>query len=102
MILPPHSLVLALVRPQIPQNLGNIARTCVVTGTALHIAGPMPFALDDARIKRSGLDYWPRLRLTVHDSESGLLAAVPRGAHGCSTLPARSVCSMLVSPTATG
>lgn len=71
--------MLGLVRPQIPQNVGNVARTCVVTGTPLHIAGPMPFALDDARTKRSGLDYWPRLKLTVHYSEADLLAAVPPG-----------------------
>lgn len=77
--LPPHSLCLAVIRPQIPQNLGNIARTCVVTGTALHVAGPMPFAMDEARLKRSGLDYWPRLRLAMHASEPDLLAAAPPG-----------------------
>lgn len=77
--LPPHSLALGLVRPQIPQNLGNVARTCVVTGTALHIAGPLPFAMDEPRLKRSGLDYWPRLALTMHASEADLLAAAPPG-----------------------
>jgi tRNA (cytidine/uridine-2'-O-)-methyltransferase len=77
--LPPHSLCLGIIRPQIPQNLGNIARTCVVTGTALHVAGPMPFAMDEARLKRSGLDYWPRLRLTMHATESDLLRHTPPG-----------------------
>lgn len=79
MSLPPHKLVLGLIRPQIPQNVGNIARTCVVTGTPLHIAGPIPFALDEARARRSGLDYWPRLDLTFHASEADLLAAAPAG-----------------------
>lgn len=76
-LLRPHALTVAVVRPQIPQNLGNIARTCVVTGTALHVAGPMPFQLDDAKLRRSGLDYWPRLRLTLHPAEADLLAAAP-------------------------
>ena len=69
-LLPPHQLKLALIRPQIPQNTGNVARTCVTSGTALHVAGPCGFALDDRRAVRSGLDYWPRLRLTRHDSET--------------------------------
>ena len=79
MSLPPHKLVVGLIRPQIPQNVGNIARTCVVAATPLHIAGPMPFALDEARARRSGLDYWPRLNLTLHASEEELLAAAPAG-----------------------
>ena len=69
-LLPDHHLRLALIRPQIPQNTGNVARTCVTSGTALHVAGPCGFALDDKRAVRSGLDYWPRLRLTRHDSEA--------------------------------
>ena len=79
MSLRPHNLAVALVRPQIPQNLGNVARTCVVTGTALHVAHPFPFALEDRRLVRAGLDYWPRLRLKVHESEASLLAAAPSG-----------------------
>ena len=75
----PHCLAIALIRPQIPQNLGNVARTCVVTGTALQVAGPIPFAMDEPRLRRSGLDYWPRLRLTMHASEEDLLAAAPAG-----------------------
>ncbi len=79
MTLGPHQFAIALVRPQIPQNLGNVARTCVVTGTPLHVAGPMPFTIDESRARRSGLDYWPRLRLTVHPSEEALLSAAPPG-----------------------
>lgn len=62
-----HRLSIALIHPQIPQNVGNVGRTCVATGTALHLVRPMGFVLNDARIKRAGLDYWPRLALTVHD-----------------------------------
>lgn len=73
----PHSLSAALIRPQIPQNVGNIARTCVASGTTLHLAGPLGFVLDDRKLRRSGLDYWPRLKLHLHASEEQLLAAIP-------------------------
>jgi tRNA (cytidine/uridine-2'-O-)-methyltransferase len=72
-----HSLSVALIRPQIPQNVGNIARTCVASGTALHLAGPLGFVLDDRKLRRSGLDYWPRLNLHLHPSEEHLLTAIP-------------------------
>lgn len=65
--LQPHALKLALVHPQIAPNVGNIARTCVATGTALHLVKPMGFVLDDKRLKRAALDYWPRVDLTLHD-----------------------------------
>lgn len=47
-----------LVEPEIPQNTGNIARTCAVTNTKLHIVKPMGFEITDAKLKRAGLDYW--------------------------------------------
>ena len=74
--LPPHRLKVVLVRPQIPQNTGNVARTCVATGTPLHIVLPCGFALDDRRAVRSGLDYWPRLKLTRHESEMAFWQSV--------------------------
>lgn len=58
---------LVLVEPQIPQNTGNIARTCAVTGAALHIVKPMGFTVTDAKLKRAGLDYWHMLDLTYYD-----------------------------------
>ncbi|WP_026486491.1 tRNA (uridine(34)/cytosine(34)/5-carboxymethylaminomethyluridine(34)-2'-O)-methyltransferase TrmL [Caldanaerobius polysaccharolyticus] len=61
-------LNVVLVEPEIPQNTGNIARTCVLTGSRLHLVRPFGFILDEKRIKRAGLDYWPYLDLTVHDS----------------------------------
>lgn len=65
--LAPHSLSIALVHPQIAPNTGNIGRLCTATGTALHIVRPMGFVLSDKNLARSGMDYWDRLKLTVHD-----------------------------------
>ena len=73
--LPPHRLKVALLQPQIAPNTGNIARLCVATGTELHLARPMGFVLSDRELRRSAMDYWPRLRLTVHDDTASLLGA---------------------------
>jgi tRNA (cytidine/uridine-2'-O-)-methyltransferase len=61
-------LNIVLIEPQIPQNTGNIARTCAATGTRLHLVGPMGFTVDDKKLKRSGLDYWHLLDITYYDS----------------------------------
>ncbi len=63
----PHGLTVALMHPQIAPNTGNVARLCVATGTALHLIRPMGFVLADRQLRRSAMDYWPRLKLTVHD-----------------------------------
>lgn len=57
-------LNLVLVEPQIPQNTGNIARTCAATGARLHLVGPLGFTIDDKKLKRAGLDYWHLLDIT--------------------------------------
>jgi tRNA (cytidine/uridine-2'-O-)-methyltransferase len=57
---------IVLYEPQIPQNTGNIARTCMVTGSRLHLIEPLGFSIDDSRLKRAGLDYWKDLDLVVH------------------------------------
>ncbi|MBQ6466986.1 MAG: tRNA (cytidine(34)-2'-O)-methyltransferase [Clostridia bacterium] len=62
------TLNIVLVEPQIPQNTGNIARTCSATGARLHLVGPMGFRVDDAKLKRAGLDYWHLLDITYYDS----------------------------------
>lgn len=62
------SLNVVLVEPQIPQNTGNIARTCAVTGARLHLVGPLGFTIDDTKLKRAGLDYWHLLDVTVYDN----------------------------------
>lgn len=56
---------IVLVEPEIPQNTGNIARTCVATGSRLHLIEPMGFQIDDRKLKRAGLDYWFDLDLQV-------------------------------------
>ena len=58
------TLNIVLVEPQIPQNTGNVARTCAATGTRLHLVGPMGFKIDDAKLKRAGLDYWHLLDIS--------------------------------------
>ena len=58
---------IVLVEPQIPQNTGNIARTCAATGARLHLVGPMGFTVDDKKLKRAGLDYWQYLDITYYD-----------------------------------
>ena len=62
------TLNLVLVEPEIPQNTGNIARTCAATGARLHIVKPMGFAIDDKKLKRAGLDYWYLLDLTYYEN----------------------------------
>ncbi len=69
MILGPHSLKVALIHPQIAPNTGNIGRLCVATGTELHLVRPLGFVLSDRNLKRSGMDYWSRLKLTIHDDQ---------------------------------
>ena len=62
------TLNIVLVEPQIPQNTGNIARTCAATGCRLHLVEPMGFRVDDAKLKRAGLDYWHLLDITYYES----------------------------------
>lgn len=59
-------LNIVLVEPEIPQNTGNIARTCAATGARLHIIEPMGFKIDDKKLKRAGLDYWHLLDITYY------------------------------------
>lgn len=61
-------LNIVLVEPEIPQNTGNIARTCAATGARLHLVRPMGFEVDDRKLKRAGLDYWYLLDITYYDS----------------------------------
>lgn len=64
-------LQVVLYQPEIPQNTGNIARTCAATHTPLHLVEPLGFRITDRGLKRAGLDYWPHVRLKVHpDLES--------------------------------
>lgn len=60
------SFNIVMVEPEIPQNTGNVARTCSVTGARLHLVGPMGFEIDDKKLKRAGLDYWHTLDITMY------------------------------------
>lgn len=68
------ALHIVLVEPEIPQNTGNIVRTCAATGAHLHLVGPMGFSIDDRKLKRAGLDYWRLLDITLYDSLSDFFA----------------------------
>lgn len=66
-------LHVALYHPAIPQNTGNIARTTVAFGAHLHLIHPMSFEITDHAVKRAGLDYWPSVQLTEHQSDDAFL-----------------------------
>lgn len=66
-------LNIVLVEPEIPQNTGNIARTCAATGSRLHIVKPMGFTIDDRKLKRAGLDYWHLLDITYYENLADFL-----------------------------
>lgn len=72
-------LHIVLVEPEIPQNTGNISRTCAATGTILHLIKPLGFSVDDRYLKRAGLDYWHMLDLHYHDSIEELFEEYPQG-----------------------
>ncbi|MCL2045245.1 MAG: tRNA (cytidine(34)-2'-O)-methyltransferase [Oscillospiraceae bacterium] len=75
-------LNIVLVEPQIPQNTGNIARTCAATGARLHLVGPMGFVVDDSKLKRAGLDYWHLLDISYYGSISEFFETVSKGVLG--------------------
>ena len=66
-------LNIVLHEPEIPANTGNIGRTCVATGTRLHLIKPLGFDISDKAVKRAGLDYWPKLDVTVYESYEDFL-----------------------------
>lgn len=65
-----RNLNIVLVEPQIPQNTGNISRTCAVTGAKLHLVKPLGFEVSDKHLKRAGLDYWDKLDIAYYDDIS--------------------------------
>lgn len=86
---------IVLVEPEIPQNTGNIARTCAVTGTQLHIVKPMGFEITDAKLKRAGLDYWHFLGVKYYENTDEFFAANKGGRFFFSTTKAvNNYCDM--------
>ncbi|ADG83191.1 TrmH family RNA methyltransferase [Thermincola ferriacetica] len=68
---------IVLVEPEIPANTGNIARTCAVTGSVLHLVKPLGFSVDDKHLKRAGLDYWHLLDIRYYENFQELKAKYP-------------------------
>ena len=66
---------IVLVEPEIPPNTGNVARSCAATDSVLHLVKPLGFSIEDKQLKRAGLDYWPFVRLFVHENIDGFLEA---------------------------
>ena len=83
------SLNIVLVEPEIPQNTGNIARTCAATGSSLHLVRPLGFSVDDRHLKRAGLDYWSLVDIYYYDSFEELKSQHPGGLFYYSTTKAR-------------
>ncbi|MDD5927764.1 MAG: tRNA (uridine(34)/cytosine(34)/5-carboxymethylaminomethyluridine(34)-2'-O)-methyltransferase TrmL [Firmicutes bacterium] len=73
------SLHIVFVEPEIPPNTGNIARTCAATDTVLHLVEPLGFKIDDKSLKRAGLDYWPYVKLEIHDSLDAFMTKYGNG-----------------------
>lgn len=72
---------IVLVEPEIPQNTGNIARTCAATGASLHLVEPLGFTITDAKLKRAGLDYWHYLDIHYHKSIEDFFEATRGGSY---------------------
>ena len=71
---------IVLHEPEIPANTGNIGRTCVATGSVLHLIKPLGFSLDEKHLRRAGLDYWPKLKYFIYEDYGDFLEKNP-GAH---------------------
>ncbi len=74
---------IVLHEPEIPQNTGNIARTCAATGASLHLIRPLGFEIDDRKLKRAGLDYWHALDITYYDNLDDFFAKNPNADFYC-------------------
>ena len=86
---------IVLYAPEIPQNTGNIARTCAATGSHLHLIRPLGFSLADRYLKRAGLDYWSLMRYTVYDSLEAFFEKNPgANCYYASKKAARSYCDV--------
>ena len=70
---------IVLCEPEIPQNTGNIARTCALTGASLHLVKPFGFSLTDKYMKRAGLDYWDKVKLYIWETLDECMASLPGG-----------------------
>ena len=76
-------LNIVLVEPEIPQNCGNIARTCAATGSRLHLIRPLGFDISDRAVKRAGLDYWHLVEVSDYENLDAFFAQHPEAAADC-------------------
>ena len=102
---------IVLVNPEIPQNTGNIARTCAATGAMLHLIEPLGFKLSEKHLVRAGLDYWPKLDVTVYSNFEDFLEKNPGAKIYMATTKAQHVytdvqyepdCFMMFGPESRG
>ncbi len=80
---------IVLVEPEIPQNTGNIVRTCAVTGCNLHLVKPLGFSIEDKYLKRAGLDYWNSVKITIYENLNDFFVANSVGPFYLSTTKGR-------------
>lgn len=87
------NLNIVLYQPEIPQNTGNIGRTCVLTDCTLHLIKPLGFDLDEKAVKRAGLDYWKNVKIEIHESYEELREKYPSGTfYFCTTKAKKRHC----------
>ena len=91
-------LNVVLVEPEIPQNTGNIARTCAATGARLHLVRPLGFSISEKAVKRAGLDYWNLLDITVYDSIADFFEKTKGGQYYYFSTKARHIHSDISYP----
>lgn len=91
-------LNVVLVEPEIPQNTGNIARTCAATGARLHLVRPLGFSISEKAVKRAGLDYWDLLDITVYDSTDDFFEKTKGGKYYFFSTKAKHVHSDIIYP----
>ncbi|MBR5967416.1 MAG: tRNA (cytidine(34)-2'-O)-methyltransferase [Lachnospiraceae bacterium] len=82
---------IVLLEPEIPANTGNIGRTCVATGSTLHLIKPLGFSLAEKELKRAGLDYWPKLKLRIYENYADFLDQNPGARIHFATTKAKKV-----------
>lgn len=94
----PKNLNIVLVEPQIPQNTGNISRTCAVTGAKLHLVKPLGFEVSDKQLKRAGLDYWDKLDITYYENTDEFFKTNSGGSFFFFTTKGRKIHSSISYP----
>ena len=93
-----NDINIVLVEPEIPQNTGNIARTCAATGASLHLVKPLGFEIDDRKLKRAGLDYWDKLDITYYENLDDFFIRNPDADFYCYTTNAKQPSTDIIYP----